>query len=148
MESLLISACLLGVNCRYDGGSKTIPELDALKARYQLVPVCPEIMGGLPTPRPPAEIVKGRVMSREGIDVTSEFSRGAEEALHLAQLFNCKCALLKERSPSCGSGIIYDGSFTGGLCPGDGICAALLKQHGVTVFGESQVQSLLNNTDA
>lgn len=149
METLLISACLLGVRCRYDGGGKEIPELQRLKARYQLVPVCPEIMGGLPTPRPPAEIKAGRVMNREGADVTLRFRRGAEEALRLAQLFDCKWALLKERSPSCGVGMVYDGSFGGGLCPGDGVCAALLKQNGVTVLGESQLSSLLmNNTDA
>lgn len=149
MESLLISACLLGVRCRYDGGGKALDELDRLKTKYQLVPVCPEIMGGLPTPRSPAELKDGRVMNRVGADVTPQFRRGAEEALHLARLFGCKCALLKERSPSCGAGTIYDGSFSGGLCPGDGVCAALLKQNGVTVVGESQLSSLLmNNTDA
>ena len=140
---LLISECLLGVNCRYDGGGKAIPELAELMARAELIPVCPEILGGLPTPRVPSERVGSRVIAREGADVTDAFRRGAREAAKLAELFGAKLALLKERSPSCGSGTIYDGSFTGGLKPGNGVTAELLKERGIAVYGESRVGELI-----
>lgn len=143
MESLLISACLLGVCCRYDGGGKPVEALERLKERYHLIPVCPEIIGGLPTPRPPAERVSGRVMSCEGADVTACFERGAREALKLAELFGCRRAVLKERSPSCGKGTVYDGSFTGKLVPGDGVCAALLNANGIEIIGESAIEAKL-----
>ena len=118
------------------------PLLDALP-RLQLVPVCPEILGGLPTPRTPSERQGERVMSKTGVDVTAAYQKGAEEALRLARLFGCRKALLKERSPSCGRGQIYDGSFSGRLIPGDGVTARLLQQEGIAVFGESQLQQLL-----
>lgn len=116
--------------------------LDALP-RLQLVPVCPEILGGLPTPRTPSERQGERVVSKTGADVTAAYQKGAEEALRLARLFGCRKALLKERSPSCGRGQIYDGSFSGRLIPGDGVTARLLEQEGIAVFGESQLQQLL-----
>ena len=119
MENLLISACLLGVCCRYDGESKPIMQTVALMERYHLVPVCPEQLGGLPTPREPSERRADTVVSRSGADVTAQFRRGAEQALHLARLYGCKAAVLKERSPSCGSGEVYDGTFSGRLTPGD-----------------------------
>lgn len=142
---LLVSACLLGVACRYDGASKGLSEdvLRALMARHTLVPVCPEQLGGLPTPRTPAERIEDRVMTKDGRDVTAEYRHGAEQALHLARLCGCKIALLKERSPSCGSGTIYDGTFTGGLTAGDGVTAALLRENGITVYGESEIGRLL-----
>ena len=112
-EILLMSACLMGVNCRYDGGGKTLAALPQLMERYHVIPVCGEVMGGMTTPRIPSERMKDRVIDREGNDVTANFRRGAEEVLHLAQLYGAKKALLKERSPSCGSGEIYDGSFSG-----------------------------------
>lgn len=118
------------------------PLLDALP-RLQLVPVCPEILGGLPTPRTPSERQGERVVSKTGADVTAAYQKGAEEALRLARLFGCRKALLKERSPSCGRGQIYDGSFSGRLIPGDGVTARLLEQEGIAVFGESQLQQLL-----
>ena len=118
------------------------PLLDALP-RLRLVPVCPEILGGLPTPRTPSERQGERVMSKTGADVTAAYQKGAEEALRLARLFGCRKALLKERSPSCGRGQIYDGSFSGRLIPGDGVTARLLEQEGIAVFGESQLQQLL-----
>lgn len=118
------------------------PLLDALP-RLQLVPVCPEILGGLPTPRTPSERQGVRVVSKTGADVTAAYQKGAEEALRLARLFGCRKALLKERSPSCGRGQIYDGSFSGRLIPGDGVTAHLLQQEGIAVFGESQLQQLL-----
>lgn len=122
---------------------KAIGRLNELMQKHTLIPVCPEVFGGLPTPREPSEIRGGRVLSRSGRDVTENFRRGADEALGLARLYHCECALLKERSPSCGYGRIYDGSFTGGLCKGEGVCAALLAQNGVVVLGESRVAELL-----
>ena len=118
------------------------PLLDALP-RLRLVPVCPEILGGLPTPRTPSERQGERVVSKTGADVTAAYQKGAEEALRLARLFGCRKALLKERSPSCGRGQSYDGSFSGRLIPGDGVTARLLEQEGIAVFGESQLQQLL-----
>lgn len=140
---IMISACLLGVCCRYDGGGKRVEALERLKERYHLIPVCPEVMGGLPTPRPPAELLKGRVVSCEGKDVTACFERGANEALKLAKLFDCRKAVLKERSPSCGWGTIYDGSFSGRLVPGGGVCAKLLNANGIEIIGESAIEAEL-----
>ncbi len=143
MRSVLVSACLLGARCRYAGDGKRLGGLDALMRCAQIVPVCPEIYGGLPTPRAPAERRGDRVINRDGADVTAEFERGAQEALELAELFGARFALLKERSPSCGSGEIYDGSFGGVRVNGDGVAAALLKAHGVEVYGESRLEELL-----
>ena len=144
-EALLISACLLGVACRYDGASRPLPreKLDALRARFTLVPVCPEQLGGLPTPRLPAERRDGGVFNTAGEDVTAKFRRGAAETRRLAAFFGCKTALLKERSPSCGHGEIYDGSFSGTLRSGDGMTAAALREDGVAVYGESEIGTLL-----
>ena len=141
--NLLISACLTGIRCRYDGGSNMVSHLDELMEKHVLIPVCPEVVGGLPTPRVPAERIGEKVLTRDGRDVTESYERGAQEALRLAQMTGCTHALLKERSPSCGCGVIYDGTFSGARCPGDGVCAALLKQHGIQVLGESRVQELL-----
>ena len=127
---ILISACLLGVACRYDGAAKPHPGAAALAERHELIPVCPEQLGGLPTPRPPAERQGDTVRTRE-TDVTMQYRRGAEEALKLCKLMGCKVAILKERSPSCGSGSIYDGTFTGTLRPGDGVTAELLRACGI-----------------
>ena len=143
MPVVLVSACLLGARCRYAGDGKRLGGLDALMRCAQIVPVCPEIYGGLPTPRAPAERRGDRVINRDGADVTAEFERGAQEALELAELFGARFALLKERSPSCGSGEIYDGSFGGVRVNGDGVAAALLKAHGVEVYGESRLEELL-----
>ena len=141
---ILISECLLGVSCRYDGGKKAIPELAELMELAELIPVCPEILGGLPTPRAPSERRDGRVVSEDGRDVTAAFQRGAEEALKLAEMFGAKLAILKERSPSCGSGMIYDGSFSGGRIPGDGVTAELLKENGMKICGESRVREWID----
>lgn len=139
---ILVSACLLGVSCRYDGKSKPHPAVLALQGQHQLIPVCGEIFGGLPTPRTPAERVGDRVLTEDGRDVTQEYHRGAEEVLALARRLNCKVALLKERSPSCGTGEIYDGSFTRTLTAGDGVTAELLRASGIAVFGESRLADL------
>ena len=125
---ILISACLLGCACRYDGKSKPHPLAQELARQGLAVPVCPEQLGGLPTPRAPSERQGERVVSSLGADVTAQYRRGAEEALRLAELYGCTTAVLKERSPSCGSGAIYDGTFhrygDGGLGHGGGTAAA------------------------
>ena len=145
---ILISACLLGENCKYNGGNNSyaIPAdaLAKLRQIYELIAVCPECMGGLTTPREPAEIcANGRVLTKfSGCDVTAEFILGAQICAEIASENGCKIAVLKERSPSCGSGEIYDGSFTGRLVSGDGITAAALKSLGVRVVGESALSEL------
>lgn len=141
MDKILISACLLGVCCRYDGQGKANPAAVRLADRCTLIPVCPEQLGGLATPRPPAEIRDGRVVTRLGDDVTDAYRRGAEETLRLARLLHCETAVLKERSPSCGCGAIHDGTFSGGLTAGDGVTAALLKSAGLRVLGESEIET-------
>ena len=142
-ETILISACLLGLRCRYDGQSKPIPQIDALAERYHLIPVCPEQLGGLPTPRTPAERAGNRVMTRDGRDVTDAYRNGAEQVLRLADQFGCRIAILKERSPSCGSGTIYDGTFSGSFRAGDGVTAELLRENGIRGYGESEIEELL-----
>ena len=142
-EPLLISACLLGTACRYDGKSKPLPGLEQLLARYHLIPLCPEQLGGLPTPRVPAERIGTQVRTADGRDVTAAYEAGAAETLRLAQLLGCTKALLKEKSPSCGSGRIYDGTFSGTLTAGCGVTTALLLAHGFSVYGESRWEELL-----
>ena len=141
---ILVSRCLLGEPCRYDGKSRPVEALLTLERQgHILVPVCPEEDGGLPTPRPPAEIQEdGRVVNRLGIDVTAEYTAGAYHALRLAREHGCTVAVLKEKSPSCGNRQVYDGSFTGTLVDGQGITARLLIEHGIRVLGESQLNQL------
>lgn len=143
-EKLLISACLLGRNCKYNGGNNYTPAVEALKERYELVPVCPECFGGLPIPHEPSERVGDRVLSRTGQDVTAQFLSGAERTLEKAREAGCTLALLKERSPSCGCGAIYDGTFTGAVVPGNGVAAELLLKSGVKICGESRIGELLD----
>ena len=140
---ILVSACLLGVPCRYDGTGQVDERIVALAKTRHLIPVCPEQLGGLPTPRPSAERSGTRVLTRDDRDVTAPFLRGAEETLRLARLFSCRIAILKANSPSCGSGQIYDGRFCGRLVPGDGMTAALLKQDGLTALSEKDDLSSL-----
>lgn len=140
---VLISACLLGVRCRYDGKGNGAQRIDELMSLAQLVPVCPEILGGLQTPRVPCERREGRVFNRDGEDKTAAFERGAQEALRIGEIFGARYALLKQRSPSCGSREIYDGSFSGRCIPGQGVAAELLRQHGYAVYGEDQVDELI-----
>ena len=131
--TVLVSACLLGVPCRYDGQSKRHPLAQELCRRHRVIPVCGEIFGGLPTPRPPAEICGQRAAYR----------RGAEAVLELARLTGAEAAVLKERSPSCGSGAVYDGTFSGTLTAGWGVAAGLLREQGIRVLGESRLEELL-----
>lgn len=142
MENILVSACLLGVSCRYDGKSKPNENVIALKDRYNIIPVCPEIMGGLPTPRKASEIQGFQVVMDDGKNVTKEYRKGAEEVLRLCRLFGCKRAVLKEKSPSCGCGKVYDGTFSGKLIDGNGITAKLLMENGIEVFGETGIMNL------
>ncbi len=136
---ILVSACLLGAACRYDGKTKPHPKVVELAKNEVLIPFCPECMGGLPTPRPPAEIQGERVVNAEGAEVTAQYRKGAEEALRLCKMMGIKKAILKAKSPSCGKGAVYDGSFTKTLIPGDGITAALLQQNGIEVITEEDL---------
>ena len=145
MKKILVSACLLGDACRYDGKSKPSPAVIALREKYELIPVCPEVMGGLPTPRMPSEICGTRVVMKDGTDVTQNYETGAQIALRMAREHGCTVAVLKERSPSCGSGLIHNGLFDGGMTDGDGITARLLKANGIRVLGESEITSLLED---
>ena len=140
---ILVSACLLGVCCRFDGQAKPHEGVLSLLGRHTLIPVCPEIYGGLATPRPAAERVGERVLTAQGGDVTAQYRRGAEETLRLGRLYGCEAALLKERSPSCGHGVIHNGQFDGGLVPGNGVTAEWLLQNGIAVYGESDWEALL-----
>lgn len=137
-KPILVSACLLGCACRYDGASKAHPAVLRLAEEQAMIPVCPEQLGGLPTPRPPAERQGERVVTAAGTDVTEQYRRGAEEVLRLARVFGCECAVLKERSPSCGSCGVYDGTFSRTLRPGMGVTAELLAKNGIRVYGESE----------
>ena len=143
MENVLVSACLLGVSCRYDGKSKGDSSIIKLADKYNLIPVCPEIYGGLPTPRTPSERVGEHVMMSDGTDVTQNYQRGADETLRLCRVFDIKIAVLKLRSPSCGKGQIYDGSFSGSLVDRDGVTAELLMKNGIHVIGEDEIETIL-----
>ena len=145
MKSIAVSNCLLGYPCRYDG--KGIPCVDviALKDKYNLIPVCPEELGGLPTPRIPAEIVGDRVIRRDGTDITAEYILGAKIALTYALENGCNMAILKSKSPSCGKGQIYDGTFTGTLTHGDGITVRLFEARGIQVINERETDKLNEN---
>ncbi len=142
MEKLIISACLLGTPCRYDNRSKPNKEVIALASRYELIPVCPEVLGGLPTPRIPAEICKNRVIRADGVDITKEYEKGAKIALEIAKKNNCKIAILKEKSPSCGYGFIYDGTHTKTLTKGNGITAKLFEENGIIIINERELYKL------
>ena len=138
-EPILISACLLGLACRYDGKQKPCSAALNLRENATLIPFCPECMGGLPTPRPPAEIQGDRIINAEGADVTAPYRKGAEEALRLCRALGIRKAILKSRSPSCGKGSIYDGSFSKTLTQGNGITADLLLQNGIEVLTEEEL---------
>ena len=131
---IIISACLIGENCKYDGGNNLNEKVARLSEDNELIPVCPEVLGGLTTPRIPCEIVDGKVTDRNGTSRDSEFRSGAQKALEIAVNEGADCAILQSRSPSCGIGTIYDGSFTGKLISGDGVFADLLKKHGIRVI--------------
>lgn len=143
---VLVSMCLMGIACRYDGRDNAVG-LDELMAKCELIPVCPEQLGGLTTPRPSAERRGGGVFTKDGAEVTAEFRRGAEQAVLLARRYGARYALLKARSPSCGVREIYDGSFTGALIPGMGVTAEALREAGLRVYDEYQIDKLLKELD-
>lgn len=131
---IIVSACLAGINCNYSGGSKEHKGIVELVKNGEAILVCPEQLGGLTTPREPAEINGDRVITKYNTDVTKEFIKGAYEVLNICIKFNCKKAILKSKSPSCGCGIIYDGNFNGMLINGDGLTTRLLKENGIEVI--------------
>ena len=146
---ILVSACLVGVDCKYNGGNNNNNNvLEYIKDKKYIL-VCPEQLGGLPTPRIPSEIVNGEgmdvinkkaiVMSKEGKDVSSNFIKGAYETLKIAKLYNCKEAILKSKSPSCGNKQIYDGNFKGNIKDGMGVTAAILTKEGIKVVNENEI---------
>ena len=142
--TILVSACLMGLPGRYDGAVKEPhPGVAELVKKHTLVPVCAEVAGGLPTPRPPAEIQGDRVINSEGRDVTEFYLRGAQAVLEMAQILGAKAAVLKQRSPSCGSGTVHNGKFDGGLVDGWGVTAKLLRDNGIAVYSEDDVDKLL-----
>ena len=143
MEKILISACLVGDKCKYDGHTNYTPLIKDLLEKYELVPFCPEVEGGLPTPRKPSERKGDKVINNVGKDVTRNFKLGAEKALNICKYLNIKIAILKENSPSCGVNQIYDGNFNKKLIKGEGVTTELLRKNGITVYTENQIEELL-----
>lgn len=137
-EKILISACLIGLNCKYNGGNNENSKLVELMKEKDLIPICPEQLGGLKTPRVSAERKQEKVITKEGVDVTKEYQKGAEEVLNLAKKLNIKKAILKSRSPSCGIDEIYDGTFSHTLIKRDGVAAELLKKNGIEVISSDR----------
>ena len=142
MATILVSSCLLGCQCRYKGDGCKNDRIIELAKEHTLIAVCPEQAGGLPTPRAPAEIIDNKLINTDGRDVTAEYQKGAETTLWLATLNHVDFAILKAKSPSCGKGRIYDGSFTGRLIEGNGVTVTLLQQHGIPVFTEDELDKL------
>jgi uncharacterized protein YbbK (DUF523 family) len=140
--NILVSACLLGEDCRYDGKSNYNEEIFKLSLKHNLIPVCPEQIGGLPTPRVPAEIKLDRVINKNGEDVTNEFICGANKTLEIAKAFDCKYAILKSISPSCGVFKIYSGNFDKVLVDGNGVTGDILIKNNIIVFDENNFECL------
>ena len=138
-ENIIVSACLLGENCKYNGKNNYCQKVVDLKGKYNLITICPEVDGGLPIPRIPSEIVNDKVINEAGIDVTNEYNLGAKKALDKALENNVKKAILKAKSPSCGCGYIYDGSFTHTLIKGDGVTTKLFKENNIKVLTEEDL---------
>lgn len=139
MTNILVSACLLGLDCKYSGGNNINEKIIKLKYKYNLIPVCPEQLGGLSTPRNPAEISGGLIIDSDGNDITTFFKKGANETLKIAKLFDCHIAIMKSKSPSCGFGKVYDGSFSGKLIPGIGFASQILQESGITVVSDEDI---------
>ena len=136
---IIVSACLAGINCTYNGETQEHEQIVELVKKGQAIVVCPEQLGGLTTPRVPAEIQEGRVITKESKDVTDAFIKGAVEGLSICNKYGCIEAILKSKSPSCGCGLIYDGTFTGKLIKGDGITTRLLKENGIKVVSSDEI---------
>ncbi len=142
-QHFIVSACLCGISCRYDGKTQTVPYLAELYKKGIALPVCPETAGGLPTPRIPCELINGRAITRDGVDVTDALLAGAEKILKLASEKSVRLAILKEKSPSCGSTTVYDGSFSGRIISGQGLTTALLRKRGILVINERVFRKML-----
>ena len=141
-EKILVSACFLREGYKYNGGANINQKIIGLTEKYEFILICPEVFGGLPTPRVPSEIVGEKVLNSIGEDVTEAFVNGAEKALKLALEHGCKKAILKAKSPSCGKGYIYDGSFSHTITKGNGVAAELLMQNGIVVYTEDELEKL------
>ena len=141
--TVLVSACILGADCKYNGGNNYRDGIFDLFTKYNVIPVCPETAGGLERPREPSEKVGNQVLSKSGKDVTAEFKKGADVTLKIAKKYSAAYAVLKAKSPSCGCGMIYDGSFSGNVIPGNGITAELLLNNGIKIYNETNWRSLL-----
>ncbi len=133
-KKIVVSACMAGINCKYDGKNNNNSKILKLLEDDKVILVCPEELGGMSTPRIPSEIVKDKVLAKNGVDVTYEFNKGAEEALKIARSVNADTAILQQRSPSCGSKQIYDGTFTGKLISGKGVTTELFEKNGIKVI--------------
>jgi uncharacterized protein YbbK (DUF523 family) len=144
-EKILVSACLLGINCQWDGTSSKNKKILKLAKDFILIPVCPEILGGLPIPRERAERKGEKVITKSGKDVTKYFEKGAKEVLKICKILKIKKAILKQKSPSCGCGKIFNGTFSGKLIKGDGVTTKLLKKNGIEVFTEEDIDSIFAN---
>ena len=138
----IVSACLLGYNCKYNGGNNYSEEVVRFLEDKDFIKVCPECLGALKTPRVPSEIVGDKVINQEGIDVTREYHLGAEKTLKIAKDYQAKGAIFKSKSPSCGCGLIYDGTFSKKLIEGDGITTKLLKENGILVISDDKLKDL------
>ncbi len=138
---IIVSACLAGVECRYNGQAFPVPKVVEMVKKGQAIPLCPELLGSLPTPRINAERRGERIFSNDGQDLTDEYTAGAKIAVTIAQLVGCKVAILKSKSPTCGCGKIYDGTFSGRLTEGDGIFCALLKESNIKVYTEDELEN-------
>ncbi|OHS93693.1 hypothetical protein TRFO_40057 [Tritrichomonas foetus] len=143
MENILVSSCLIGAPCRYDGTGCLTDKLQILMKHFNLVSACAECMGGLPTPRTPSERVGNKILAKDGKDVTLEFHRGADRVVEFAKSTKCKFAILKEKSPSCGTQKVYDGSFTGKVVPGQGVLAEKLRANGIECYSDEQIDEVL-----
>ncbi len=143
MEKILVSACFLHEGYKFNGGTNINENIIKLREKYEFVLICPEVFGGLSTPRNPSEIVGSKVLNNIGEDVTEAFTRGAYKSLVLARENGCKIAILKSRSPSCGKGYIYDGSFSHIVVEGDGVAAKLLMDNGIVVYTEDEIEKIL-----
>lgn len=138
---IIVSACLAGVECRYNGQAFLVPQVMTMVKKGLAIPLCPEVLGGLPTPRLTAEQQEGRIISRAGEDITDYYMAGAKIALGIAQLVGCKKAIVKSKSPSCGCGMIYDGTFSGNLIVGDGVFCKMLKEENIEVYTENEIEA-------
>ena len=143
MKKILVSACLVGEKTNYKGQGNYCPDIEKLNEKYDLVLFCPEMEGGLPTPRLPSEIKGSQVIRKDGKNVTREFEKGANKALALCKYLGIQIAVLKENSPSCGTHMIHNGYFMDRLIPGMGVTARVLKEHGIEVYSEKEIDKLL-----